>query len=222
MQYIYDKNAGLNTLSVDNEVYKYLFRARRHKIGDEISFRNLKDGQLYNYEVVTISKKEADLALKSQQESVVEASKKLHIIWSVVDSKIIEKQLPYLNEMGVDKISFFYADYSQKNFKLNLDKYEKILINSSQQCGRSSIIRLNTIDSLENYLISHPKVYMLNFSKNSLSSVSDIQTIVIGCEGGFSKSEVALFNQEKIIGLNSNLILKSETAITAVAAKILL
>ncbi len=223
MQFIYAKDAGVQTLGVDNEIYKYLFKARRHKIGDLISFRNLIDQQLYSYEVASINKKEAQLLLSSQEESVLQNSKKLHLIWSVVDPKTIEKQLPFLNEMGVEKISFFYADYSQKNFKLNFDKFEKILINSSQQCGRSSIIELSIIENLEEYLEHNPNTYMLNFSSQTVNDVvENIQTVVIGCEGGFSKDEIALFEKKQVVGLNSNLILRSETATTAVAAKILL
>jgi 16S rRNA (uracil1498-N3)-methyltransferase len=64
---------------------------------------------------------------------------------------------------------------------------------------------------------------MLNFSKNSVDSKKDdIKTIIIGCEGGFSSSEIDKFDKEKIVGFNTKLILKSQTAITAVAAKILI
>lgn len=220
MQFIYDESCGNEQLSVEADIYKYLFKARRHKVEDEISFRNLKDANLYTYKVSAISKKEALLSLEKQEEKRVEHCDKLHIIWSVVDPKTIEKQLPYLNEIGVDKLSFYYADYSQKNFKLNFDKFEKILINSSQQCGRSSIIQLEQLDSLAEVLKYNNDVYALNFSSNTIDE--KISTIVIGCEGGFSPNELKLFNEEKIVGLNSNLILRSETAITAVASKILL
>ncbi|XPV54809.1 MAG: hypothetical protein ACNI3H_07545 [Halarcobacter ebronensis] len=53
--------------------------------------------------------------------------------WCIVDPKTIEKELPYLNELGVRKITFISCDYSQKNFKLNFEKLEKILVNSSSQ-----------------------------------------------------------------------------------------
>lgn len=222
MQFIYSKFAGGNTLSVETDIYKYLIKARRHKVGDVISFRNLKDTLLYEYEINNISKKDATLSLKSSTEKIVEQEKKLHIIWSVVDPKTIEKQLPYLNEIGVEKISFVYADYSQKSFKLNFDKFEKILINSSQQCGRSSMIKLEVLDSLKDFLALNPNVFALNFSNNRMDDSSKIKQIVIGCEGGFSNLEIELFDKNKIIGLESNLILRSETAITAIASKVLL
>lgn len=218
MQFLYSPEVGNDVLTIHSEQHKYLFKVRRHQIGDTLSFRNLKDSCLYVYEVLNITKKDATLQLISNEEKIIESAQKLHIIWSVVDPKTIEKQLPYLNEIGVDKISFYYADYSQKNFKLNFEKFEKILINSSQQCGRSSIIKLDVIKDLSVYT----EAYMLNFSQILIDEVKDIQTIFIGCEGGFSKNEVESFNKDRIVGLNSNLILRSETAVTAVAAKILL
>ena len=218
MQFVYHEQCSENSLILEGENHKYLFKVRRHKIGDIIAFRNLKDAKLYEYSVESIDRRQAILTLKNAYEKIVESDKKLRIIWSVVDPKTIEKQLSYLNEMGVDKISFYYADYSQKQFKLNFEKYEKILINSSQQCGRSSIMQLELIEDIG----SLQNCYMLNFSDKMIDEVDDIQTIIIGCEGGFSNNEVEQFAQDKIVGLKSNLILRSETAITAVATKILL
>jgi 16S rRNA (uracil1498-N3)-methyltransferase len=62
---------------------------------------------------------------------------------------------------------------------------------------------------------------MFNFSETSIDTPTEIQTIIIGCEGGFSKREVELFDSKKIVGVNSHLILRSETAITLVASKLL-
>lgn len=222
MQFVYSENAGLQSLEIENELYKYLFKVRRHNLNDTLAFRNLKDNTLFMYKVALISKKSATLNLDSSEERIICANKSLHLGWCVVDTKTIEKQLPYLNELGVESIDFIYADYSQKNFKLNIEKYTKILINSSQQCGRSTLMKLNSYDSLDNYLQSHPDAYVFNFSSLSVDAVSqDINAIVVGCEGGFSPREIALFEKDKIVGINSDLILRSETAVTTLAAKII-
>jgi len=63
---------------------------------------------------------------------------------------------------------------------------------------------------------------MFNFSKNNISnSKNNIQTIIIGCEGGFSSDEIKQIDESKIVGINSNLILRSETAILTIASKLL-
>jgi 16S rRNA (uracil1498-N3)-methyltransferase len=223
MQFTYDEFCGSDIFEIKDEVYNYLIKARRHKIDDEIYFRNLKDDNIYLYKINSIDKKKAYLNLVSKEEKIVINEKKLHLGWCVVDPKTVEKNITSLNEMGVNKITFIYADYSQKNFKINIEKLEKILINSSSQCGRSDIIKLEVSKSLENFIKENSDVYFLDFSTTMIDDKKDeIKTLVIGCEGGFSKNEREKFNKENIVGFNSNLILRSETAIIAAGTKILL
>jgi 16S rRNA (uracil1498-N3)-methyltransferase len=223
MQFTYDEFCGAELLEIKDEVYNYLLKARRHKIDDEIYFRNLKDENLYLYKINYIEKKKAILNLISSEKKVLINEKKLHIGWCVVDPKTIEKYIPSLNEMGVDKITFIYSDFSQKNFKINIDKLEKILINSSSQCGRSDIIKLDISKNLDTFIKENENVYFLDFSECSIDNKKDeIKTLVVGCEGGFSNNERETFNKDKIVGFNSNLILRSETAIISASSKILL
>ncbi len=223
MQFSYHELASKPSLEIDGDLYKYLIKARRHKVGEIIPFRNLKDNLLFRYKVSFIDRKKAILELISEEEKIVENDKKLHLAWCVVEPKTVEKNIASLNELGVDKITFIYCEYSQKNFKINIDKLKKILINSSSQCGRSDIIKLDICKSLDEFLKNYPNTYILDFSKNSIENKKDeIQTLLIGCEGGFSEDERKNFDKDKIIGFKSSLILKSETAIISASAKILI
>lgn len=222
MQYIYHPDSSHDMLSITDETYRYLFKVRRHKMNDEFYFRNLNDDRLYKYIVKDIRKKEATFVLVSSETKIIEPLKKLHIAWCVIDTKLVEKYITSLNEMGVSEITFVYSGYSQKNFKPNLDKLNKILINSSQQCGRSSLMQLNICESLEEFIHEHPETKILDFSENKLCDNETIETMLIGTEGGFSAQERELFNKDNVIGLNSSLILRSETAAMSIAAKILL
>ena len=223
MQFTYDEFCGTDVLEIKDDVYNYLIKARRHKIDDEIYFRNLKDNNIYLYKINLIDKKKAILNLISAEEKILLNDKKLHLGWCVVDPKTVEKFITSLNEMGVDKITFIYADYSQKNFKINIEKLEKILINSSCQCGRSNIIKLEVCKNLEQFMKENSDVYFLDFSTLCVDDKKDeIKTLVIGCEGGFSQKERDKFNKDFVVGFNSNLILRSETAIISAGAKILL
>lgn len=223
MQFSYHNDASCDILEIESDLYKYLIKARRHKVDDEIAFRNLKDEFIYYYKIISIDRRKAICQLISSEKKIVENSKKLHIGWCIVDPKTVEKSIASLNELGVDKITFIYCEYSQKNFKQNFEKLEKILINSSSQCGRSSIIELDTCDSLESFLQKNEDAYLLDFSKTCIDDKKDeINTFVLGCEGGFSSCEREIFNKQKIVGFNSNLILRSETAIISAASKILI
>lgn len=223
MQFTYDEFCGTDIFEIKDEVYNYLLKARRHKIDDEIYFRNLKDENLYLYKINFIDKKRAILNLISSEKKILLNDKKLHLGWCVIDPKTIEKYIPSLNEMGIDKITFIYSDFSQKNFKINIEKLEKILINSSCQCGRSNIIKLDVCKNLDTFIKQNDDAYFLDFSQISIDDKKDeIKTLVIGCEGGFSAKERNAFNKENIIGFNSGLILRSETAIISAGSKIVL
>ncbi|MCT7534717.1 16S rRNA (uracil(1498)-N(3))-methyltransferase [Aliarcobacter cryaerophilus] len=223
MQFIYDKNAKNELLKIEDENYNYIVKARRHKLDDILDFRNLEDDFLYSYKISQIDKKSLFLNLLKKEEKIIENSKKIHLAWCVVDPKTIYENIASLNELGVDKITFVYSDFSQKNFKINFEKLEKILINSSSQCGRSSIIKLDIYKNIDTFIKENPDTYFLDFSQTSIDSkVLDIKTLMIGTEGGFSKRERELFNKNFVVGFSSNLILKSQTAIISATSKIIL
>ncbi len=223
MQFIYHPNASQDLLKIEGELHNYIFKVRRHDKDKELYFRNLTDHCIYKYEVEFVDKKIATLKLLSSEEKIISANKKLHIGWCKIDFKNIEKVIASLNEIGVDKITFIECEYSQRNQNINFDKLEKLLHNSSSQSGRSDIITLAYAKSLDQFLQEYPDSYMFNFSTNNISSKKDlIETIILGCEGGFSKNEIAKFAPEKIVGIDSNIIQRSETAVITIASKIVL
>ncbi len=223
MQFIYDEKAKAPILTIEGENYKYLFRVRRTKLGSIIDFRNLQDENIYHYKVVHIDKKSATLELLLAEKKRVIAKKELVLGWCIIDPKNIEKVLPALNEIGVSKIVFIKCAYSQANFKIKKERLLKILINSSQQCGRSKLMEINFSNSLHSFLQEYPKSFLLHFSNNLLLRKKDeITSIIVGCEGGFSKDEIKLFDKNKIVGFDSPLILKSESAAIAASSTILL
>jgi 16S rRNA (uracil1498-N3)-methyltransferase len=160
--------------------------------------------------------------LKESQTLEVKAKPSLHIGWCVIAPKNIEKVLPSLNEMGVEKITFIYCKRSQKSFKPDFKRLEKILLNSSQQSGRSEMMQLETADDLQTFLLQNPQTKMLNFSKSRFVSNTVFETIVVGCEGGFTQEEETLFSSEDVIGFDTPLVLKSESAVCAVCSQKLL
>jgi len=220
--YLYSTLAGNPQLSLEGDEHRYIFKVRRHKEGDTLYLRNLEDGLLHRYLITFMDKRASNLTLQESMTLEVKAKQSLHIGWCVIDPKSVEKVLPSLNEMGVEKITFIYCKRSQKSFKLDFKRLEKILLNSSQQSGRSQMMQLETAEDLAQFLEDYPKSKMLNFSKNNFIGSTTLDTIVIGCEGGFHEDEVALFITENIVGFDTPLVLKSESAVCAVASKLLL
>ena len=222
MQYLFHKHASEPTLLLTGNEHRYIFKVRRHREGEVISLRNLVDEQIYFYKITSLTKKEAHLLLENSKTLQVIAKKKLHLGWCVIDPKSVEKVLPTLNEMGVNAITFIYCERSQKSFKPDFKRLEKILLNSSQQSGRSSLMKLSMANDLNSFLEENKESVMLNFSEQTLNESLNVGTFVVGCEGGFTANEVVQFKSENIMGLNTPLILKSESAVCAVASKLLL
>ncbi len=221
--YVVHENASKSHLTLKGDLHKYLIKVRRHVEGDEISLRNIEDlKMLYKYKIVSVDARSLDLELMSSEINEVKAQKELHIAWCVIDSKSIEKVLPTLSEIGVSKISFIYCDRSQKNFKLDFKRLDRIVEASMQQSGRTSIMEFDTYKNIAAFISAFPDTKVFDFTENILSGDSDFKRVLIGCEGGFSKDEKELLKSQEVFRLNTPMVLRSESAVMVIASKILL
>lgn len=222
MKFLLHKDAGSSELSVSGDDYKYLIKVRRHKSGDLIPMRTLNDlSEEYRYRLERTDGREAYFSLQSHHRSVVQSSRNLHIGWCLVDPKTIEKTLPMLTELGVSKITFIHCRRSQQNFRLDFDRFNRIMESSIMQCGRTSLIELCESPNLSTFLKSHPDAAIFDFGGEVLQGDEVLETVVIGCEGGFDESERKLFSDYRVRLFSSPMILRSETAAVALAARLL-
>lgn len=221
--YLFDDNAGEEEITLKGEVYKYLVKVLRHQENDELYFRNRENIEvLYTYKIINIEGRSLDIKLISLHDNLVNSSKELHLAWCVIDTKSIEKVLPSLNEIGVSKISFIYCDRSQKNFKLDLKRFDRILESSMQQCGRTHKMEFDTYKNISVFIEKFPDTKVFDFSDNVLKGDSDFKRVLIGCEGGFSQNEKSFLASLEVFRLDTPMVLRSESAAMAVASKILL
>ena len=211
MQFILDKNAGEEILRVEGERYNHLFRSRRTKKSEMLYFRNLKDLNLYTYQIENLGKKEAILKLANKELSILQNPPTAHLIWAMIDSKSIEKVLPALNELNLAKITFFYADFSQKNFKLDLERMDRILENSCEQCGRITKLEIEILKDLQEVCNQYKEFCVLDFGNENLPCGLKIP-LLIGAEGGFSQNEREFLKDKKIYSAKNCNILRSENA----------
>jgi len=223
MRFLFNDDAGKPSLILKGETFKYVIKVRRHKVDDVLGIRKMQESEiLHRYKLVSVDGRTATLELLESTVEAVQAEKNLHIGWCVVDSKSVEKVLPLLNELGVAKISFIYCERSQKNFKPDFKRYVRILESSMQQCGRSEMMRFDEVKDVETFISQHPETVVFDFCDEVLGDGGDIETVLIGSEGGFSKTERSLLASQRMVRLNTPMILRSETAVTAIASKILL
>lgn len=222
MQFIFGSFAGKKSISISTKEYGHIFKVRRVKLGDRLCFRNLDDDFLYTYQIEEISKKEASLKLIASENKAVLPHKELHIAWCIVDPKIIEKYLAMLNEMGVTSLGLIYADFSQKNYKIDRERIQRILLNSSQQCGRSNLLHVEYFNSIHEYITAYPDTAVIDFCDKYLECGTEHKRFLVGPEGGFSKNERDLLAKNESYGLKPFSILRSESAVLGVCAKLIL
>ncbi|MDT8338228.1 MAG: 16S rRNA (uracil(1498)-N(3))-methyltransferase [Sulfurimonas sp.] len=221
--YILDDEAGKPTLHIRGDLHKYLIKVRRHCEGDEISFRSRENIEiLHRYKIEEVEPRSAELSLVFSETHEVKSKKSLHVGWCIIDSNSIEKVLPSLCEIGVERVSFIACERSQKNTKLDFKRFQRIMEASMQQCGRSSYIEFDTYKNVEAFVAKFPDTNVFDFCDETLQDYSSIKTVLIGCEGGFSQKEKELLSSLKRFRLDTPMVLRSESAVLAIASKIVL
>lgn len=223
MVFVYHKEAGAAQLTLGGEGFKHVFLARRGLKGARLAFRNLQDHFLYTYQVSDIRKREAEFILLDSVLLPVRPMRFSHVIIALIDVRALEKTLPLLNQLGLSRLSLFYASRSQRNFRtedlIRGDRLHKILINSCQQCGRSELMEVELLDDLEHVLRKYPMASVLDFNGEAMDGGEIESGVIIGPEGGFSESEKASFKTRKIVRLGTPMVLRSEVAALSVVAK---
>ncbi|MEA3227821.1 MAG: 16S rRNA (uracil(1498)-N(3))-methyltransferase, partial [Campylobacterota bacterium] len=208
--------------TIKGENFKYLIKVRRHNLDDCINIRykeSLKE--LHSYKIVAIDGRSLELELISSKIEEVKSKKELHIAWCKIDIKSIEKILPSLNEIGVSKISFIGCDRSQ-NVKLDFKRFERVLEASMQQCGRSSYMEFDIYKNIAEFIEEFPDTKVFDFCENSLKDGASFKRVLIGAEGGFSQEEKSFLSSQEVFRLDTPMVLRSESAVMAVASKIVL
>ena len=127
-----------------------------------------------------------------------------------------------LCEIGVSKITFISCDRSQKNFKADFKRFDRIVEASMQQSGRSDFMEFDTAKNIQEFIKNNPSTKVFDFCENTLKSSDNFETVLIGCEGGFSQKERDILKNQESFRLDSPMVLRSESAVMAVASKIIL
>lgn len=219
MRFLFHKDCGNEFIKIEGENFLHL-KARRFGENKTIILKNLQDNYAYVYSCVEFSKR---YCLLKFEEKYQENSEELflHLALGVIEPKNIEKILPFLNELGVYKISLIYLDFSQKNFRLDLKRMEKIIIESCQQCGRNTLMHVEVFENLQKFSKAYEDIVLIDFDGEKLENFNPKDHVfLIGPEGGFSPNERK--NISKKAKFNTAFILKTQSAAVALASKILI
>jgi len=103
-----------------------------------------------------------------------------------------------------------------------MEKLKKILINSSQQCGRSRLMEIEIIKNLDEIIQKYDNIVLIDFYEKKLNCSDNIKKALIGPEGGFSQKEKEILYSFKVLGFDTSMILRSESAAVVISSKVLL
>lgn len=222
MKYALHDLAGSKEVVASGDDYKYLVKVRRHRVGDLITFRNRSSLEIaHTYRLEKTDRNNGYFTLEHSKKEICESRSKLHIGWCIVDPKTIEKTLPMLIELGVAKITFLHCKRSQKNFRLDFERFVRIMESSMMQCGRTSFIELHESPNVSTFLSTHSDTVILDFGGSVLDKNEKCSTVLVGCEGGFDEGEKKLFSTHRLRHFSNPMVLRSETAVVAIASMVL-
>jgi len=219
MRFVYHERAGQNQIILEGEAYIHTIKVRRAKVNERVDVSNLNDACIFSYSISDIRRKDAQLVLIKKVPLVSPPLKEMIAGWGMVEPKTVEKTLPMLNELGVKTLGLVRLDYSQGNFKYDMERMKRILINSCQHCGRMELMEIVEYKSLNHWLETHPKSAWVNFGGEDIQQ-SQTNAFLVGPEGGFSQNESNLLANNPCWGIKSPFILRSESAIISISAKI--
>lgn len=224
MQFIYHSNAKDEEIVLDGKQFKHVFVSRRHKKDDVLRLQNLKDEFAYFYKVEGLDKKSAELILVDKQKIDLVYQEK-SVALAVIDPKDLKEAVRALAQMGQKKFIFFYAQRSQKNYKIDAEKLKEIIIHSYELAGVGVYPEIKIYKNLQNLLENEKdkNIFMLDFNGKTFDEKikAQIDILLVGPEGGFTEKERNLF-KNKIVSFSIPITLSAKIASVSAGAKLFL
>ena len=221
-------------IMVDGDEFNHIANVLRYKVGDVL---NVIDGSGTDYtcKILEINKKNLVLIVEGLKDCNAETKNNVTVYQALVKGDKFELIIQKLTELGVKKLVPFHSEFCQvKPNTTRLDRLEKISIEALKQCGRAKKVEIDNIltfekmvDSLKNYdtVIFAYENATLSLSKQMFSTEKTCKNvaIIVGSEGGFSKTEVDLLLKLpnlKMVTMG-NRILRAETASIALTSVVM-
>lgn len=199
-------------------------RVLRFRIGQKVSlFDGVETDRLY--EITEISKTEAHLKMITELERVL-PKRHVYLFWSILKKDNNDLILQKCTELGISNFVPIISERAVRT-NFNLDRAHKIVIEASEQCGRSNIpmVRepMHLQKAIEQYKGHLEFVVCEQDEENGFKPTDDKKYgLLIGPEGGWSESEKELFKGIDLLHLGlSDHTLRAETAAVVAVSKLL-
>ncbi|RJQ22803.1 MAG: 16S rRNA (uracil(1498)-N(3))-methyltransferase [Nitrospiraceae bacterium] len=209
---------------ITGEQARYLSLVLRIRPGNRLI---IFDGSTYKYicKVLHVHKKEITAVMVNKEPYTAESPLSITLAQGLPKSDRMDLIIQKSTELGVKKIVPLITGRSQVRHTAKTDRWRKIALAASQQCGREKITGIDDPVEFEKFLYNPPFPLFsgIIFSeeqkeqnlKRILAGLKDVENIVllIGPEGGFSEEETeAAVGKGFITASLGPRILRTETA----------
>ena len=213
-----------STYHLEEKYYIHLIRVMRLNIGDEVTLFNQKSGQWLA--IIKNIKKNVVSAEVIKKLTSPLGNSNISLLFSPIKHLNSESIIRQSTEMGIKNIlpTTFHRTVIKK---INIDKFEHYSIGAAQQCGRTSIPDIKSLEKIENRikLLSQSNILMFDENLKGIE-INEVRfnnpnkdiIVIIGPEGGFVEEERSLISKNSMSFSNVRMgqsILKSDTAVIA-------
>lgn len=177
------------------------------------------------YKIVEISQTEAHLKMITELKRVL-PKRHVYLFWSLLKKDNNELILQKATEAGVSNFVPLISERSVKT-GFNYDRARKIVIEASEQCGRSNVPIIREPIHLEKAIEQYKD--HLTFIACQHETSPDLQYedgkaygLLIGPEGGWSDDELGLFERYQFSHLSlGDFVYRAETAAIVAVSKLM-
>jgi len=204
----------------------HLSHVLRMRSGDLLTLFNDTDYE-FDSTILELTKKNAKVQIRESAQIDNESSLKITLCLGIARSQHMDYSIQKAVELGVHKIIPVMSEFS--NVKLLDDRvknkmthWKNIIINATEQCGRSRLTQLFEPISFRECIASEASATRLILHPGSQKAMPEITIenndllIIVGPEGGFSDTEVKEAIEKNMIPISLGpRILRAETAVVS-------
>lgn len=204
------------------EEYVHAVKVTRHKVGYELIICD-NSGFDYYCKIASIETDRLIAKVISKVKNETEPAQIINLYIGI--NKDLDNVIQKAIELGVSKITPFYSQHTNVE-KINYQRLNKIVLESSKQCGRAIRAEIGEIISYEQmlYILDGNNYFFYEYErdnkvKNARLIFDKPINIIIGGEGGFSKEEVSKMANKgaEILTLGKRILRVSTAVVSAVS-----
>ncbi len=215
--------SGSLSLNLNDKLNKsqshYINKVMRIKIKECFSLFN-ENGE-WEAKITRISNGIVEFVITVQKRQK-ENRREIWLAFSPIKSNYFNFMIQKATELGVTKFIPINSDRTIVR-KINIERFKKIIVESSEQSNRLKLPIIENVVSLKNFINQNDKIHIIFGDINTSNNVINIKNlsnldpvcILIGPEGNFTEKErEQILKMKKIqpLKINEN-ILRSETAV---------